>query len=108
MIPITLTVRPSESRRWLAVIRQHFRRFEFTRLDDTESLMWMPRVGTVLVTDGLNEIRLQALASDNTKTELIMVELSNEISAAVPEIVPGSRLRLQWTFPRCIPAHLRS
>jgi hypothetical protein len=108
MIPITLTVRPTESRRWLAVVRHHFRRFEFTQLDEIESLMWIPQVGTILVTDGLNEIRLQAIASDNTKTELIMVALANEISAAVPEIVSGSRLRLQWTFPRCIPAQLRS
>jgi len=108
MIPITLTVRPSESRRWLAVVRRHFRRFEFTRLDEVESLMWISQVGTLLVTDGLNELRLQTVASDNTKTELIMAALANEISAAVPEMVSGSRLRLQWTFPRCIPAPLRS
>jgi hypothetical protein len=108
MIPITLTVRPAESRRWLDVIRRHFRRFEFTRLDNSESLMWMPQVGTVLVTDGLDEIRFQAVASGNTKTELIMTALSNEISAAVPEIVSGSRLRLQWNFPGHIPAALRS
>lgn len=107
VIAIELTVRPRESSIWLELVRHRLRRIDSLRVDDTQSLVAIPAVGSVLLDDHPGSLRLQAIARDARHADRIRAALITEVSAAVPESVGGQRLLLEWTEPAVVPVPLR-
>ncbi len=107
MIAIALTIRPRESSIWLELVRHRLRRIDSVRLDETQSLVSMPGIGSILLDDRPGVIRLQAIARDERMATAIRAALGKEVAAAVPESVGGRRLILEWSAPSTVPVPLR-
>jgi hypothetical protein len=97
MIAITLLIRPRDSSLWLDFVRHRLRRFESVAIDDHESLLWIPHIGSLVVTDGADGIELQSVVRSGAAASILRARITAEISAAVPESLGGERLSLDWT-----------
>ncbi|MHC5795672.1 hypothetical protein ACVXZ4_05880 [Lacisediminihabitans sp. FW035] len=103
MIAITLMIRPLDSSLWLEFVRHRFRRFESVSLDDDQQLVWIPSVGSLLLTDSCDSLEIQVVVRSGTAASMLRARITAEVSAAVPESVCGDRLVLEWSACRVDP-----
>jgi hypothetical protein len=97
MIAITLIIRPHDSSHWLEFVRHRFRRFESVALTSDQLLVWVPSVGSLLLTESAHSLEIQAVVQSDPATRMLRARLAREVSAAVPESVCGERLSLEWS-----------
>jgi hypothetical protein len=107
MIALSLSIASVDSPLWVNVVRNRFDRFKKAPFSDTESIVVIPRVGAVLVTDTGRALTVHAVAPDESTLEFIREGIANEITAAVPETTRGHRLELEWDYPEHIPLPFR-
>jgi hypothetical protein len=107
MIALSLSIASVDSPLWVNVVRNRFDRFKKVPFSDTESIVIMPGVGAVLVTDTGRELTVHAVAPDQSTLDFIRDGIANEITAAVPETTRGHRLELEWDHPEHIPLPFR-
>ena len=108
MIALSLTIRSAESALWLELLRERFRRFQTVPFEGEDSIVLIPRVGAILVTDSGSVIAFHAVAQDQHTAAFIRDALQFELARAVPETNSGDRLRLEWEYPSVIPVALRA
>jgi hypothetical protein len=107
MIALALDVRPVESSFWLELVGHRFNRFDSVKLNETQFIVHMPRVGSILVDRTTSALRFQAMVRDERHALAVQSEIAQEIAAAVPESVGGGRLTLEWSRPSVVPVPLR-
>ncbi|MEC5171067.1 hypothetical protein [Glaciihabitans sp. GrIS 2.15] len=74
---------------------------------DTESILIIPGIGAILLTDTGQELTLHAVAPDHSTLDFIRKGIANEITSVVPETTQGHRLELEWNYPEHIPLPFR-
>jgi hypothetical protein len=107
MIALSLSIASVDSPLWVNVVRNRFDRFKKVPFSDTESIVIIPGVGAVLLTDTGHELTVHAVAPDERTLDFIREGIANEITAAVPETARGHRLELKWDHPAYIPLPFR-
>lgn len=100
MIAITLMIRPHDSSSWLEFVRHRFRRFESVSLANDQLLVWVPSVGSLLVTESAGSLEIQAVVKSGNAASMLRARITNEVAAAVPESICGERLSLEWSSHR--------
>lgn len=96
MIALRLSIASVDSPLLVNVVRNKFDRFKKVPFSDTESIVIIPGVGAVLVTDTGRALTVHAVPSDESTLDFIQEGIANEITAAVPETTRGHRLELKW------------
>jgi hypothetical protein len=107
MTALRLSIASVDSPLWVNVVRNRFDRFKKVPFSDTESIVIIPGVGAVLLTDTGCALTVQAVAPDESTLDFIREGIANEIAAAVPETMRGHRLELKWDYPEHIPLPFR-
>ncbi len=107
MIALALDIRPVESSFWIDLVVHRLRRFDSVRLSDTQLIVHMPGVGSMLVDTVGSGLRLQAMTQDERHLAAVISAITVEISAAVPEMLGGQRLAMEWSRPSVVPIPLR-
>jgi hypothetical protein len=107
VIALCLSIASVDSPLWVNVVRNRFDRFKKVPFSDTESIVMIPGVGAVLLTDTGREMTVHAVAPDESTLDFIREGIANEITAAVPETERGHRLELEWDYPKHIPLPFR-
>ncbi|MFM9920434.1 hypothetical protein [Lacisediminihabitans sp. H27-G8] len=107
MIAIRLSIASVDSPLWINVVRNWFDRFQKVPFSDTESIVIIPSVGAILLTDSGSALTLHAVGPDKSTLAFIRDAISSEISTAVPETTRGHRLELEWDYPAHIPLPFR-
>jgi hypothetical protein len=103
MIAITLMIRPHDSSLWLELVRHRFRRFESVALENDELLVWVPSVGSLLLTESAGSLGLQAVVRSSEAASMLRARITSEVSAAVPGSLCGDHLSLEWSAHRVGP-----
>jgi hypothetical protein len=107
MIALRLSIASVDSPLWVNVVRNRFDRFTNVRFSDIESIVLIPLVGAVLLTDTGGALTVHAVAPDESTLVFIREAITNEVTAAVPEAASGHRLQLEWGYPEHIPLPFR-
>jgi len=107
MIALRLSIASVDSALWVNVVRNRFDRFSKVPFSDTESIVIIPRVGAILLTDTGSALTVHVVAPDETTLAFIRDAIAFEVSAAVPETSRGHRLELEWDYPQHIPLPFR-
>lgn len=102
MIAITLMIRPHDSSLWLELVRHRFRRFESVALGGDQLLVWIPAVGSLLLTESATSLEFQAVVGSSETAMLLRAHITSEVSAAVPESLCGERVSLAWSSHRVV------
>jgi hypothetical protein len=92
MIALSLSIASVDSPLWVNVVRNRFDRFKTVPFSDTESIVIIPGVGAVLLTDTGRELTVHAVAPDERTLDFIREGIANEITAAVPETARATAL----------------
>lgn len=107
MIALRLSIAPVDSPLWVNVVRNRFDRFMKIPFSDTESIVVIPDVGAVLVTDTDRALTVHAVAPDESTLDFIREGIADEITAAVPDTTRGHHLELEWDYQEQIPLPFR-
>lgn len=107
MIAVRLSIASVDSPLWVNVVRNRFDRFKKVPFSDTESILIMPRVGAILLTDTGGALTVHAVAPDESTLAFIREVIASEVASAVPETGRGHRLELEWDYPQHIPVPFR-
>ena len=107
MITLRLSIASIDSPLWVNVLRNRFDRFKKVPFSDTESIVIIPRVGAVLITDTDGALTVHAVAPDESTLDFIREGIANEVTTAVPETERSHRLELEWDYPEHVPVPLR-
>lgn len=107
MIAVRLSIASVDSPLWVNVVRNRFDRFKKVPFSDTESIVIIPRVGAILLTDTGRALTVHAVAPDESTLAFIRDAIAGEVTSAVPETARGHRLELEWDYPEIIPLPFR-
>ena len=107
MIALSLSITSVDSPLWVNVVRNKLDRFKKVPFSDIESIVIIPGIGAVLLTDTGQELTVHAVAPDHSTLDFIRKGIANEINAAVPETTQGHCLELEWNYPEHIPLPFR-
>lgn len=107
MIAVRLSIASVDSPLWVNVVRNRFDRFKKVPFSATESIVVIPRVGAILLTDTGRALTVHAVAPDESTLAFIRDAIAGEVTSAVPETARGHRLELEWDYPEVIPLPFR-
>ena len=107
MIAVRLSIASVDSPLWVNVVRNRFDRFKKVPFSATESILFIPRVGAILLTDTGGALTVHAVAPDESTLAFIREAIASEVASAVPETGQGHRLELEWDYPQHIPVPFR-
>jgi hypothetical protein len=71
MIALSLSIASVDSPLWVNVVRNKFDRFKNVPFSDTESIVIIPGIGTVLLTDTGHALTVHAVAPDHSTLDFI-------------------------------------
>lgn len=104
MIAMTATLRPSISVPTLSLLGQDLRRHhEHHLLVVDKMLVYVPKVGQVLVTEGCGRIRFDLVADTEEALPFLMDNLVNDLRS----LTQGQELSVEWKKSSTIPPALR-
>ena len=107
MIAVRLSIASVDSPLWVNVVRNRFDRFQKVPVSTTESIVIIPQVGAILITDTGQGLTVHAVAPDQSTLVFIRDAIALEVNNAVPETARGHRLELEWDYPQQIPLPFR-
>ena len=107
MIALRLSIASIDSPLWVNVLRNRFDRFKKMSFSDTESIVIIPRLGAVLITETDGALTVHVVAPDESTLDFIREGIAYEVTTAVPETERSHRLELEWDYPEHVPVPLR-
>jgi hypothetical protein len=104
MIAIAATLQPREAPQLLGLILQRFqRRFPKLRTRDDSTVMQIPSLGRVLITEEQASMRLDFVVANEAAAALAVTALEDEIHTEVRE----RDIVVRWDRPTIVPVALR-
>lgn len=107
MISLSATVRPVDSSYVLGLLAQRLRKHRHLELHSGCTLVHVPRVGPVLVSETTSQTVLQVVAADEVAASNIRELLEAEFQSAVPGRESRRCFAVAWERCATIPASLR-
>ena len=107
MIALRPSIASIDSPLWVNVLRNRFDRFKKVPFSGTESIVKIPRVGALLITDTDGALTVHAVAPDESTLDFIREGIAYEVLTAVHETERSHRLGLEWDYPERVPVPLR-
>jgi hypothetical protein len=106
MFALTATVRPIDSPRALALLRDRLDRFEHLPVRSRGTMVVIQGVGRVLVREQHRAMRLDAVAAFEDQIDAIRGVITKEVAEAC-HLPDGGSLTLTWERPETVPVELR-
>ena len=104
MIAIAATLQPRESPQLLGLVLQRFhRRFPNRRTRDDRTVVQVPALGPVLITEEASRMRLDFVVANEAAAALAVTTLEDEIRTQVRD----RDILVRWDRPTIVPAALR-
>jgi hypothetical protein len=104
MIAIAVTLQPRDAPQLLGVIRQQLHaRFPLLRTRDGSTVVQMPTLGRVLITEDMLSMRLDFVVANEVDAATAITALENEIRMQVRD----RDLVVRWHRPTIVPVALR-